>query len=31
MAQPYDPDAMDISDGGYETDDTILVGDGKSL
>jgi hypothetical protein len=28
MAQPYDPDAMDISDGGYETDDTILVGDG---
>ena len=28
MAQPYDPDAMDVSDGGYETDDTILVGDG---
>ena len=26
MAQ--NPDAMDVSDGGYETDDTILVGDG---
>ena len=28
MAQPYDADAMDVSDGGYDTDDTILVGDG---
>ena len=28
MAQQNGSDAMDISDDGYETDDTILVGDG---
>jgi hypothetical protein len=28
MAQQNDDNAMDISDDGYETDDTIIVGDG---
>jgi hypothetical protein len=28
MAQP---DAMDVSDDGYETDDTIIVGDGDDV
>ena len=28
MAQQNDDNAMDVSDDGYETDDTIIVGDG---